>query len=188
MGMHRISLSVAERQVAGFVIARIKKVDPTAARCVREVRKKLGVKDTTRKVNKIDRRLVGWKMVPTSWDELGEPELLLERLAEGVQAAKTEKSEDGEIEVNEPKVAALEKVTRRFQELVDETDYTIDKSFLTWMQGVWGVDGFNLAMAQTSEGKKMEINLAPGLVEAFADLVDSVLAAVNSPEIGNKKK
>ena len=188
MGMHRISLSVAERQVAGFIIARIKKVDPAAARSVREVRKKLGVKDTTRKVNKIDRRLVEWGMAPTAWDELVEPELLLERLEEGIQAVGVEENEDGEIEVNESKIAALEKVTRRFQELVEEVDYTIDKSFLTWMQGIWGADGFNLAVAQTADGKKVEVNLAPGLMEAFADLVDSVLAAVDSPEIGSKKK
>lgn len=172
MSLKKISLTVADRQIIGNLIADPSKADLDTARQIAEVRRRLGVRQASKLVDKLNEGLRDLVMLPLSWDDLGDPTDRLAEIDEKIEAERVEKERD-----------ELKKFRKQLEKIA-EVGYTIDDAYLKWLRNLCVEKDWKKAKRQERDGRvsEVEVIVHPSLLVAFVDLADKIEAAIAAKE------
>jgi len=176
--LKKLTLTVVERQLIARLLERVEgEVNLAAARSVREVRRRLDLREAGRQVEQVERLVADYRgdMRGLPWDDVADPSDMLadfrDRLAEE-QAGETPDAAE---------MHRLERLLARLEDLPAEHEYTLDDAMLRWLQTLCTTVKWNMARnidRSTGQVHTIEIPVDPALLVVFADVADKVTAAL----------
>lgn len=174
MALKKISLTVADRRIiSNLFIDPGEKADLATARQVVEVRRRLGVQQADRLVDRLDEGLRGLGMLPLSWDDLNDVADRLADIDDRIRKEEVKKEQD-----------TLKEFRARLEKVAGETEFTIDDAYLRWLRSLCVEKDWKKAKRRGRDGGMQEIEVAvhPSLLETFVGFVDKVEAAIAARE------
>jgi len=172
MTLKTIVLTAADRQIIQRIIARPgSKADIVTARHVREIRRRLDLRQFSKQNDKLTESLRELNLV-ISWDDLMDGEELFADLDELLR----------EEEVDDEKVK-LEKLRTKLKSFLDSVERTIDDSFLRWLRERLQEQEWDKVQVMVGgKVQDMTLDIHPSQYEAVADLDDKLDDAIMGDE------
>ena len=172
ISLKKVNLTIADRQIIGNLIADPPKADLDTARQVAEVRRRLGIRQASKLVDKLNEGLRDLTMLPLSWDDLDDPTDRLADIDDKIEVEEVDKERD-----------ELEKFRKQLEKIA-EVEYTIDDAYLKWLRSLCVEKDWKKAKRQERDGsvREVEVIAHPSLLVAFADLADKIEAAIAAKE------
>jgi hypothetical protein len=180
MALKRFTPTAADRQIIQLIIAQPGgKADIDLAKKVREVRRRLRVRQFEKELDKLNLQFRDLGLTFSTWDNLMDSEELLETLAEILENEK--------VKDEKPRLAKLSKRAAAF---LTPQEFTIDEVYLDWLLERLQARDWSKAKQQQQDGssKEIEVDVHPSHMEAVAEFSDLLGQAISAPSITEEKE